>query len=211
MRITLAFLIISLSLACQKIQEAFTDQEVVPAAEKSCGFLQNSFGQRVSWQGRLPIKFQFNRGVPTEYRARILSAAQQWNSHYGREMIKIIEPSDTSEKWSNDLKNIIYWIDQAEVFSNRFVQAKSLIRWSGADITDVDILINAFDWKFVQGELTQGTLDLESLMVHEFGHALGLVHQDTFESVMFQSLSLNTVRNSPQPRPDLESLKCEYN
>ncbi len=209
-QLVILFLTSSLLLSCSKVKEAFEDQPLVPPAQKACGFVQNSYGQRVSWKDRTPSNFTFNRNVPSEVKATILAAASRWNQSLGRDIIVIANGNDTSEKWANEGRNVIYWVDQSGVFTNPFIQAKSLIRWTGNQIVDVDILVNAVNWKF--GDITQqkGVLDLESLMVHEFGHSLGLLHQSMEESVMFQSLNLNTQRTKPFENPDLEALKCEY-
>lgn len=204
------FGIFLLCLACKQMHPAFEDSELATASEKSCGFIQNSSGQRVSWKGHLPEIFYFSEGVPKDFRKAILKAAQRWNESMGEEMIKIESEIAASTEWKNEGRNIIYWIDKPGVFNNAIIQAKSLVRWSGRSISDVDILVNAVDWAFVSDKNSKGILDLESLLVHEFGHSLGLAHQSSAESVMYSILSLDTKRNIPFEKPDVEDVKCDY-
>lgn len=198
-------------LGCNRIHPNFDDSEVAVAEEKSCGFIQNSLGQRVSWNEKMPVIFYFSSSVPEDYRISITKAAEEWNSATGKKIIQMQSEVIAADEWKSDGKNIIYWVDRPDVFTNPFIQAKSLIRWSGNMITDVDILVNAYDWSFrSDASLAEGILDLESLLVHEFGHALGLVHQNINKSVMFSNLAMETKRVTPFEKPDVEAIKCEY-
>ena len=70
--------------------------------------------------------------------------------------------------------------------------------------------VNADTFKYYEGEDTNFTnVDLQSLIVHELGHVLGLAHNATTGSVM------NITLEDGQDRRklgvvDLASLKCEY-
>ena len=64
-----------------------------------------------------------------------------------------------------------------------------LLGWT--KIVETDIKINAAKFRFAayDSEVTLRDVDLYSLMVHEFGHALGLAHVNLFESVMNPELA----------------------
>ncbi len=189
----------------------YEDVELSQSEEASCGFVQNSYGQRVSWKNQLPIQYYIDQSVPEKYRAAITKAAEDWNKSSGKNLIQIQTETTNSSQWAIDGKNIIYWVTTSGAFSTNTLQAKSLLRWTGERMSDVDILVNAVDWTFYLDEAdNKRELHLESLMVHEFGHALGLLHQSTYKSVMYMSLGSNVVRNAPYQDPDLKGLGCEY-
>lgn len=211
MKLAILLLGIILLASCKQIHPAFEDSEIAVAQEKSCGFIQNSAGQRVAWKQNLPVQFHLSTSIPKAFQASIKKAVDSWNESMGKKMIELDSTAVENSEWKNDGQNIIYWIDHGDVFSNPLLQAKSLIRWSGNQITDVDILINANDWIFsADGKIGNGVLDLQSLLVHEFGHSLGLTHQATSQSVMYSTLALDFKRVSPYEKPDVEAMKCEY-
>jgi hypothetical protein len=210
---TFLFIILTLfvATACKKLTGEYEDVQVASADEKACGFIQNSSGSRVSWDSRLPVTFQIEQSVPENFRVAIVNAADDWNRSSGKTLIKISPDIASSDQWKIDGKNMIYWINQSGVFTTSSQQAKSLLRWQGMAMSDVDILINASDWKFYLTEPENtSALHLESLMVHEFGHALGLIHQPLSKSVMYMSLGGSVVRTQPLPDPELQDLGCEY-
>jgi hypothetical protein len=199
------------TVSCKKLVGDYQDVQVASADEKSCGFIQNSGGARVSWDSRLPITFFIEKSVPEKFRVAIVNAADDWNRSSGKNLIQISSQIVTSDQWKIDGQNIIYWIDHTGVFTTASQQAKSLLRWQGVAMSDVDILINAQDWMFyLTDPENKSALHLESLMVHEFGHSLGLIHQPVSKSVMYMSLGGSVVRNQPLPDPELQDLGCEY-
>lgn len=198
-------------LACNQIKLPYQDVQLSSAEEPSCGFVQNSAGARVSWKGQVPATFYLDQSIPEQYRPAILAAAEDWNRTAGRTFIVISTEIVNSAQWAQDGKNIIYWVTKESVFTNTLQQAKSLLRWSGVNLADVDILINAVNWQFYLTDAKYGNqLHLESLLVHELGHALGLAHQESMKSVMYKSLGGAVVRNVPTASPDLEGIRCEY-
>jgi len=96
------------------------------------------------------------------------------------------------------------------------------INWSSSNIHEADIKINAehFNYATLNDELQGAVVDFTSLMVHEFGHVLGLAHNDDIDSVMMPKLGFsqrrgydidanNNIVTDIKPA-DVNSLACEY-
>ena len=83
--------------------------------------------------------------------------------------------------------------------------------WYNSDFTivEADIWINdSFDWA-ADGELADNELDLQSALLHEFGHWLILNHTDDSTSVMYPTLAPGATRRQLAPR-DAEGISAIY-
>lgn len=179
--------------------------------EPTCNFVTNSVSQRVSWDNDVPVLMMIHESVPQEYWETIEKAAEEWNKTLGRDVLKIsikgVTDPAVAEK---DSYSVIYWMDQWEEENTR-EQARTSIYWVGQKIVEADIKINAAKFRFAayDSEVTLRDVDLYSLMVHEFGHALGLAHVNLFESVMNPELAKGVERRTIS-QLDFNSARCEY-
>ncbi|MBK7843247.1 MAG: matrixin family metalloprotease [Bdellovibrionales bacterium] len=105
---------------------------------------------------------------------------------------------------------MIYWLRQWES-DRRTEQARTTVYWTGSRIYEADIRVNAQNFLFYNGDGSEifSGVDLVSLMVHEFGHVLGLSHNEAAASVMATTLASGTLRRVPS-KTDLDSIHCEY-
>lgn len=180
-----------------------------PQPEEGCNFVQNGEQQRVSWGSQTPVVLYVDERVPNEYLNAIVAAAKVWNVKIGREVLKIIPGATTNGVPAQDGRNVIYYLgDWERDKSNE--QARTTVYWSGDRIYEADIRINARDFHFFSDDqLIAGRVDMESLLVHELGHVLGLGHTETAESVMVRSLPSATKRRELSAA-DVKSIRCEY-
>lgn len=177
-------------------------------AQPSCNFVQNSEGQRVSWGGDSKVNFYVDKSVPNQYYASIQAAADSWNQKLGREQIVIAGWTQTAGSPTQDGQNVIYFVSSWDAnLVNE--QARTTIFWNGNRITEADILIDAANFSFSTSGTEPGRVDMQSLVLHEFGHALGLKHVTDVPSVMVPTLAYDFLRRAPQAF-DMSSLKCEY-
>lgn len=182
---------------------------VKKTAEASCNFVQNSEQQRVSWGAQVPAVLFIDSSVPNEYTEDIKSAVAVWNKRVGREVLKVGGYTDDRREPGQDGKNIIYFRQTWES-DRQFEQARTTVYWAGDRIYEADVRINAKDFRFSSGELTvSGQVDMESLLIHEFGHVLGLAHSNATQSVMARTLPDATERRELS-KADEESIRCEY-
>lgn len=183
---------------------------VKPQSQEDCGFVQNVYGERISWKGNLPVPLLIHESVPSDYYQAIESAVQSWEIAFGRPLFKIIGyGARMDNKPKQDGLNVIYWLETWE--SNKSSeQARTSVYWVSDTIREADIRINAKDFSFYnQAPLHSKDVHFESLVIHELGHVLGLKHKDSDSSVMGTYLASQTSRDSIA-LTDREALLCEY-
>jgi hypothetical protein len=180
--------------------------------QDSCGFVQNPEMQRVSWKGRLPIKLYVHNSVPTQAYPAIDKAIQEFNDGPGggREIFKIMARGvDGDLNPQKDGYSTIYWFNTWDP-ARTTEQARTTIYWSGTEIFEADMRINAKNFNYNYTDTASFTdVDLDSLVVHELGHVLGLAHITASGSAMHATLDEGQVRRK-LGAVDLTDIKCEY-
>ena len=185
-----------------------------PKPQKDCGFVQNSYGERVSWKSDGPIKMYLHESVPEAFVPAIQAAAETWAKNSGHPLFQIItSPRVTGPiQPHQDGKNIIYYMDTWEE-TRSSEQARTSIYWSGDLIQEADMRINDKDFDFYWTgngmEKSVSAVNIEALVLHELGHVLGLKHKDTDGSVMATYLASGADRTQLADT-DVADLKCEY-
>lgn len=174
-----------------------------------CAYNYDSLGRIVSWGSAWPLKFYFEKNVPEEYVAAIRDSVSVWSTRDLKPLIEFASEKMDSAQSSGDGKNIIYWIRESGYFKTG-EQGRAITRWKNGKIYDSDIAINGLDFVyFIDQAKQQYELHLKSLMIHEFGHTLGLKHVPTFQSVMFQNLNYLQIRDMLIAE-DETNLRCQY-
>lgn len=194
-----------------------------PKSQNDCGFVQNIYGQRISWKAHLPIKVYLNSSVPPDIRPAIYRAAATWEHQIGRKVFEISEDSSqASSSPARDQKNAIYFLPDWES-DKTSEQGRTSVYWAGDEIQEADIRINAADFSYYdqnpqvltgsarlkqQGRSTTEGYSFEALVLHEMGHFLGLKHREG-SSVMATYLA--AFANRVQlVASDQEAISCEY-
>jgi predicted Zn-dependent protease len=190
--------------------------------EAPCNFVQNSQGQRVSWGSQRPIPIYIHESVPIQYHAAIVRAIANWERSVGEPLFSVIGVKSGDVPTKRDDTNVIYWMPSwQEEKANE--QARTTIYWVGDEIQEADIYVNHKNFEFFAGETSRclsstdtsacsipsRQVDFESLLIHEFGHVLGLQHNDALPSVMATYLRPEQTRRKIEAE-DIGSLRCEY-
>lgn len=180
------------------------------APEDSCNFVMNSEQQRVSWGAQVPVVMYVDHSVPSVYYDAITAAVAEWNKRIGREVLKIGGWAvNTNGQPTQDGQNVIYMMSDWEPDKSN-EQARTTVYWAGDRIYEADIRINNKNFNFSWGDnLTTDTVDMQSLVLHEFGHVMGLAHSVAPQSVMARSLPNDTKRRELTAN-DQQSIRCEY-
>ncbi len=202
------FLIFTLGCDQKPRAEGASADELSSYSLENCHYVRNTVGQIVSWKSLVPVRFYISKQIPEVWHEPIREAAQSWKTISGRQLIELDITSLDSVTSANDRKNIIYWTDSGTLF--QYQQAQTLTRWMKNQILDADIIINARDFNFyAENPEAYNLIHFKSLLIHEFGHALGLKHTEQNISVMYPELGFLQVRSSLAVA-DVTSVKCEY-
>lgn len=176
---------------CLILTGCYEGLEVKP--QPDCTFNQNGLKQRVSWH-KLPIKMKIDASVPQDLVPGIEAAAEVWNKAFG---VKLIELVDCCVPFF--ISYYRPWVNE-----NHKQEAFTTIKWIGSEINEAQMYINAQDFKFFYR--SGSGVEIKSLMIHEFGHVLGLKHSD---GVMAPELEENVIRWQISDKI-LKNLECEY-
>lgn len=181
-----------------------------PKGQPDCGFVQNVYGERVAWKKGLPITLYIHESVPQTAYTAIENAVKDWEVAMGRPMFRVggygIKSSATPQQ---DGVNMIYWMPTWEV-EKASEQARTSVYWISNEIKETDIRVNATNFSFFTDTPTSSRdVHLESLILHELGHVLGLKHEDHSNSVMATYLAYQAKRTDISAR-DKDSIRCEY-
>lgn len=181
-----------------------------PKAQKDCGFVQNVYGERVSWKQNAPVKMFLHVSVPASFESAIRAAAESWNQAQKRELIQIESTRVSGGGPARDGKNVIYLMTTWEA-DRASEQGRTSLYWVGDQIQEADIRINGQNYQFYvsQDNAISPAVSAQALLLHELGHVIGLRHNDASPSVMATYLKSNQDRTQLQ-ESDLASLQCEY-
>lgn len=181
-----------------------------PKAQKDCGYVQNVYGERVSWKNTVPVRMYFHTSVPAQFETAIRSAAESWNRAFGRTILIIESTRVGGGGPTRDNKNVIYFLNTWEA-DRASEQARTSLYWVGDQIQEADVRVNAQNYQFYATgtAVTVSAVSIEALLLHELGHVIGLRHNDASPSVMATYLKANQDRTQLQ-EADMASLQCEY-
>lgn len=191
-----------------------------PKKSEDCGFVQNVYGQRISWKTSGPIQLYVSSSVPAELKPAIHRAAASWEQSLGRKVFEVIEENSSSPSQpGRDKKNGIYFLGQWES-DRKSEQGRTSVYWAGDEIQEADIRINSADFVYydqnknqlvrttTSGQASAG-YNFEALVLHELGHFLGLKHRENGGTVMAKELGAYTDRVK-LASVDASSVQCEY-
>lgn len=181
-----------------------------PKSEESCNFVQNAYGQRISWKDQVPIPLVVHADFPRDYIPALERATKVWENAAGHALFSIVNTNyKDSSTPAKDGKSVIYWLKTWET-DKPTEQARTSIYWVGDQIREADLRVNDKNFDFYMDTSTEEKgVHLESLLIHELGHVLGLKHNDGSSSVMATYLALQ-VKRETLSSPDKDAMSCEY-
>lgn len=176
--------------ACGQLTEQAKDKD-----EKLCpNIIKSDTGQSVRWT-IFPIKLVIQPGFPERLRPAIYQAAAKWNNAMGSTYFIVSKSLSKKESGLGDHQNTIYW----KQGSGRTDENGSTeLNFYRNHITEADIYIDG-----------RSTDDLESVLIHEMGHVLGLEHSHDKTSIMYESLRDGEIRRNISQQ-EVSSIQCVY-
>jgi hypothetical protein len=152
-----------------------------------------------------PVNLYYSPSVPEWAKPEIAAAAQVWEQAIGKLVFKLSNLDISQPK--QDGVSVIYWKSEwPEELSVE--QAFTTVYWESNQIFEADIQVNAKDFVFSDSP-DESEIDLESVMIHELGHVLGLEHNTPGMSVMEPVLFSGEIRRQLYSI-DYEDIQCEY-
>ncbi len=169
-------------------------------AENDCAYYKED-GNIVTWS-ETPVKFYIHSSVPDSMHEGIRKAAQVWNNASKHDLIVVVGVDIGPLLPRKDGRNVVYYYPGKETKDKKTYLGVTTINYTGESIRDADISINS-------DEDFDNIFDISSVMVHEFGHSLGMIHRDDPKSVMFPTIYEYEVKTKLTNK-DKANLWCGY-
>lgn len=118
-----------------------------PKPQTDCGFVQNVYGQRISWKDKLPIEVEIDSSVPSDLRPSIYRAAKTWETIAGQSLFVFKQNNRKNTGPNKDKKNGIYFLLNWDS-NNKAEQGRTSVYWAGDEIQEADIRINGSQFAF---------------------------------------------------------------
>ena len=147
------------------------------------------------------------------------AAAADWNQNLGRVRFATVNAPPPAASTKDDRVNNVFF--SREIYGLAFnprAAAVTLPDGVRIEAREADVIVNAsLTWDSYRGPLRLGTtpanstLDLRRVLLHEFGHVLGLAHPDTATPPQAVAAVMNSASTLESLQPDdIEGVRALY-
>ena len=168
-----------------------------------------------SWpSGTIPMVLQLDATKPatalpltdgsTSWNTMVAGIFSDWNAVMNRTKFSSVESTSTTAAYGNGVNNVLF---ATTVYGDAFDSRTLAITLSGRSVrqTESDVLVNksGFNWNSYRGTIRSNPYDLRRVLLHEFGHVIGLSHPDQATPVQTVAAIMNsTAGNTESLQPD---------
>lgn len=175
--------------------------------------LRNAQGSLLHWES-MPVGYQadpsHNGGLDEESTvAAVVEASGAWTAVDGVGVDFRFRGTATGLHGGYDKQNVVYFVDEWTGSSDLLALTST---WSTdeGEILDFDMAVNTADHTWaLDGD--PGCIDLQNALAHEFGHALGLGHDENdLDATMYPSADAGEVTKRDLSAADIEVVAWLY-
>src|SRR5438128_758159 len=83
-------------------------------AQPDCGFVQNVYGERISWKDSATIPLYVHQSFPANMLPGLQGAIDKWAQALGRPVFRIVQTGYQSMGPAQDGVNVVYWMTSWE-------------------------------------------------------------------------------------------------
>ncbi|MBW3624278.1 MAG: matrixin family metalloprotease [Armatimonadetes bacterium] len=130
-------------------------------------------------------------GAPPGFSETIQAAARSWSGISGTNIgFAFLGASTQTDQ--HDRRNVIYWNSAGAGLSSETLAVTTTWTLSDGQITEFDMEFNGTKRFATDGN--RNSFDLQSVAVHEAGHAIGFGHEDVLTSVMKSTIAQGSMK-----------------
>ena len=145
-----------------------------------------------TWQGNPVMSLQLGsitNGVTlidgsTTWGQPAEAAMSVWNEYLDRVEFRVIRDATSATGLGNNINNV-FWSNS--IYGRSWESYAGYTLWlsRGSAITEADVIMNnQLSWNSYRGNSRSGSIDFRRLIMHEFGHVIGLNHPNEHGQVV---------------------------
>lgn len=143
--------------------------------------------------------------------AAVRGAADTWNGVGAGPLLVVDDRAPPVAEVAYDGVNAVFFMEHGWTGApDQLALTFSHVDASTGEVLEVDMALNASLFRFTVGEPELGSFDLQNLVTHELGHALGLPHLDHEASTMFARIGEREVHKRELADADVDALLALY-
>lgn len=176
---------------------------------QDCGFYMEH-KRRIGWaNSSFPIVFYIDDSVPKEFILQITEAAEEWEKVTDKHFF-IFTTNKPVATFIQDILELSVNTISASTELESTTNAVTKFNWVFPYLINADIVINLTDKSWdLDDDINPGMTSLKGVMMHEFGHALGLRHNENDNTSIMYPYS-KTGQPMLMNETDISNINCHY-